>query len=69
MRRDTIDRKLAGRAGDPDVPSSAHFDDPHKFPLIVTRSNPGDEFAMGDESVTLTSQTFPSKNDSDTTSP
>jgi oxalate decarboxylase len=31
MRRSTVDRKLAARAGDPVVPSSAHFDDPHKF--------------------------------------
>src|SRR4051812_28327670 len=31
VRRDTIDRKLAKRAGDAVVPDVAHFDDPHKF--------------------------------------
>jgi len=31
MRRSTIDRRLAKRAGDPDVPAVAHFEDPHKF--------------------------------------
>jgi oxalate decarboxylase len=31
IRRDTTDRKLAGRTGPPDVPSTACFDDPHKF--------------------------------------
>ncbi|WP_431237013.1 cupin domain-containing protein [Mycolicibacterium aichiense] len=31
IRRDTTDRKLAARVGDPSVPSTAHFNDPHKF--------------------------------------
>lgn len=31
IHRDTTDRKLAGRLGDPDVPSTAYYDDPHKF--------------------------------------
>jgi oxalate decarboxylase len=30
-RRDTTDRPLAAREGDPVVPSTAHFSDPHKF--------------------------------------
>ena len=31
IKRDTTDRRLAGRQGDPEVPSTARFDDPHKF--------------------------------------
>ena len=31
IRRDTVDRALAAREGAPVVPSSAHFNDPHKF--------------------------------------
>jgi oxalate decarboxylase len=31
IRRDTTDRRLAARVGDPSVPSNAHFNDPHKF--------------------------------------
>lgn len=31
IRRDTTDRRLAARTGDPSVPSTARFDDPHKF--------------------------------------
>jgi len=31
MRRSTVDRALAARDGDPDVPATAYFDDPHKF--------------------------------------
>jgi oxalate decarboxylase len=31
IRRDTTDRRLAARVGDPSVPYTAHFDDPHKF--------------------------------------
>ena len=31
MRRDTVDRKLARRSGDAEVPATAWFDDPHKF--------------------------------------
>ncbi|ATL67732.1 cupin domain-containing protein [Nocardia terpenica] len=31
IRRDLGDRALARRQGDPDVPATAYFDDPHKF--------------------------------------
>lgn len=31
IRRSTADRALAARDGDPNVPSTAYFDDPHKF--------------------------------------
>ncbi|WAJ43227.1 cupin domain-containing protein [Mycobacterium sp. Aquia_216] len=31
IRRSTADRALAARDGDPDVPATAYFDDPHKF--------------------------------------
>ncbi|MCV7440756.1 cupin domain-containing protein [Mycobacterium paraense] len=31
MRRSTTDRALVARSGDPDVPGTAYFDDPHKF--------------------------------------
>ena len=31
IRRSTTDRALAARDGDPDVPATAYFDDPHKF--------------------------------------
>jgi oxalate decarboxylase len=31
IRRTTADRALAARRGDPDVPATAYFDDPHKF--------------------------------------
>ncbi|MGW0158015.1 cupin domain-containing protein [Mycobacterium sp. NPDC003323] len=33
IRRGTEDRKLAGRAGDPDIPPSAYFKDPHRFDI------------------------------------
>ncbi|MEN0139157.1 MAG: cupin domain-containing protein, partial [Rhodococcus sp. (in: high G+C Gram-positive bacteria)] len=33
IRRDTSDRKLALRVGDPDIPSNAYFNDPHKFDI------------------------------------
>jgi oxalate decarboxylase len=33
IRRITTDHKLAARIGDPDVPPSAYFDDPHKFDI------------------------------------
>lgn len=33
IRRDTTDRVLARRAGDPQIPASARFNDPHKFAL------------------------------------
>ena len=31
IRRNLVDRAIVARTGDPDVPSTAHFDDPHKF--------------------------------------
>src|SRR6478609_1957251 len=31
IRRDTVDRKLAGRVGDAVIPSTAGYGDPHKF--------------------------------------
>jgi oxalate decarboxylase len=31
IRRNLVDRAIAGRTGDPVVPSTAHFNDPHKF--------------------------------------
>jgi oxalate decarboxylase len=45
MRRNTVDRKLAARAGDPLVPASAHFDDPHKF--AVEAQSPPIGIAVG----------------------
>jgi oxalate decarboxylase len=45
MRRNTVDRKLAARAGDPVVPASAHFDDPHKF--AVEAQSPPIGIAVG----------------------
>jgi len=39
VRRDTTDRKLAARTGNPVVPPTAHFDDPHKF-AVQTQSPP-----------------------------
>jgi oxalate decarboxylase len=33
IRRTTADHKLAARVGDPDVPSTAYFNDPHKFDI------------------------------------
>ena len=45
IRRDTTDRKLAARAGDPDVPFTAQFDDPHKF--AVEAQSPPIGIAVG----------------------
>jgi oxalate decarboxylase len=45
IRRDTTDRRLAGRAGDPDVPSTAKGDDPHKF--AVEAQSPPIGIAVG----------------------
>jgi oxalate decarboxylase len=45
MRRSTVDRKLAARAGDPVVPAAAHFDDPHKF--AVEAQSPPIGIAVG----------------------
>ncbi len=36
LRRDTTDRALAARGGEPDVPSTAYFSDPHKFSVEAT---------------------------------
>ena len=45
IRRDPNDRKLAARNGDPVVPSTAHFDDPHKF--AVEAQSPAIGVAVG----------------------
>lgn len=45
IRRDTADRALARRAGDPEVPSTAYFDDPHK--LNVEELPAGVNLAVG----------------------
>ena len=45
IRRDTTDRKLAARSGDPVVQSAAHFDDPHKF--AVEAQSPPIGIAVG----------------------
>ncbi|MDR3663516.1 MAG: cupin domain-containing protein [Mycobacterium sp.] len=46
IRRTTVDRKLAARVGEPDIPASAHFDDPHKFDIEAQA--PGLNYASGD---------------------
>ncbi|MGE2720452.1 cupin domain-containing protein [Mycolicibacterium celeriflavum] len=33
IRRDSTDHKLAARIGDPEIPASAYFEDPHKFDI------------------------------------
>jgi oxalate decarboxylase len=45
LRRDTADRPLAAREGDPVVPSSAHFLNPHKFD--VESESPPISIAVG----------------------
>lgn len=45
IHRDTTDRKLARRTGDPVVPTAAHFDDPHKFD--VEAAAPGLNYVSG----------------------
>lgn len=45
IRRDTRDRKLAAVAGDPEIPASAYFKDPHKFD--VEGQPPGLTYAYG----------------------
>lgn len=45
IRRTTVDRKLAARIGEPDIPASAHFDDPHKFDIEAQA--PGLNYASG----------------------
>ncbi|HEV7418919.1 MAG TPA: cupin domain-containing protein [Mycobacterium sp.] len=45
IRRDTADRRLAGRADAPVVPSTAAFDDPHKF--AVEAQSPPVGIAVG----------------------
>lgn len=46
IHRDTADHKLAGRVGDPDIPASAHFGDPHTFDIEA--QSPGLNYASGD---------------------
>lgn len=38
IHRDTTDRKLAARVGDPEIPASAYFEDPHKFDIEAQAS-------------------------------
>ncbi|MDF3307111.1 cupin domain-containing protein [Rhodococcus sp. T2V] len=45
LRRDTADRALVARIGDPVVPSAAKFSDPHKF--AVEEQNPTISLAVG----------------------
>jgi oxalate decarboxylase len=45
VRRDTTDRRLAARKVDAVVPSTAHFDDPHKF--AVEAQSPAIGVAVG----------------------
>jgi len=45
IRRTTVDHKLAGRTGEPDIPSSAYFNDPHKFDIEA--QTPGLNFVSG----------------------
>lgn len=45
IRRTTADHKLAARIGDPVVPASAYFDDPHKFD--VEAQQPGLNYVSG----------------------
>jgi oxalate decarboxylase len=45
IRRGTTDCALAARNGDPDVPATAYFDDPHKF--SVEAMNPPVSIAVG----------------------
>ena len=46
IHRDTADHKLARRVGDPDIPASAHFGDPHTFDIEA--QSPGLNYASGD---------------------
>jgi oxalate decarboxylase len=45
IRRDTTDRKLAARDGDPEIPAAAYFEDPHKFD--VEAQAPGLNYVSG----------------------
>ncbi|MGB3480700.1 MAG: cupin domain-containing protein [Mycobacterium sp.] len=45
IRRDTTDHKLARRLGDPEIPASAYFTDPHKFDIEAQA--PGLNYASG----------------------
>ncbi|MGU3498795.1 cupin domain-containing protein [Mycobacterium sp. C31M] len=45
IRRDTRDRKLAAVSGDPEIPASAYFGDPHKFD--IEGQPPGLTYAYG----------------------
>jgi len=45
IRRSSTDHKLAAIKGHPHIPSSAHFNDPHKFD--VEAQTPGLNYAMG----------------------
>src|SRR5690242_9535825 len=45
IRRNLVDRSIVGRTGEPVVPSTAHFNDPHKF--AVEAMTPPVEAAVG----------------------
>jgi len=45
IRRDMTDHKLARRIGDPEIPASAYFNDPHKFDIEAQA--PGLNYATG----------------------
>ncbi|KMO81911.1 cupin domain-containing protein [Mycolicibacterium obuense] len=45
IRRSTVDHKLAGRTGEPEIPASAHFSDPHTFDIEAQA--PGLNYASG----------------------
>lgn len=45
IHRDTTDRKLAARVGDPEIPASAYFEDPHKFDIAAQA--PGLNYVSG----------------------
>ncbi len=62
IRRDTTDRKLASRVGDPVVPSTAGYRDPHK--LAVENLNPSAQITGGAGTVkTARTQFWPALKD------
>ena len=46
IRRSTVDRKIAARHGEPEIPDGAHFNDPHKFDIEAQPA--GLTYAYGD---------------------
>lgn len=59
-RRHTVDRKLAGRVGDPEIPSTAGYGDPHKF--AVDAMSPPVGIAVG-SAQTARAQFWPALKD------